>query len=48
MTATSANQLEEFEYNFRCLKWFSSNLPLKLRLAFLLILTFVKIQLLVK
>ena len=39
------NQLGRFEYNFSCLKWFSSNLPRKLRSAFLPKLRFLKIQL---
>ena len=40
-----ANQLEGFEYNFRCLKWFSNKSPRKLRLAFLLNLRNFKIRL---
>ena len=42
-----ANQLGEFEYNFRCLKWFFNKLPQKLRSAFLLKLRILKIRLLV-
>ena len=41
-----ANQLGEFEYNFRCLKWFFRKLPRKLRSAFFLKLRFLKIRLL--
>ena len=42
-----ANPLRGFEYNFRCMKYFYSKLPLKLRSGFLLKLSFSKIRLLV-
>ena len=41
------NQLEGFEYNFKCLKWFFRNLPRKLRSACFLKSTLLKIRLLV-
>ena len=41
------NQLEGFEYNSRCLKRFSRKVQRKLRSAFFLKLTFLKIRLLV-
>ena len=42
-----ANQLGEFEYNFRCLKRFFRKVPRKLRSAFFLKLRFLKIRLLI-
>ena len=42
-----ANQLGGFEYNFRCLKRFFRKVPQKLRSAFFLKLSFLKIRLLV-
>ena len=42
-----ANQLEGFECNFRCLKWFFRKLPRKVRSAFFLKKRFLNIRILV-